>query len=132
MFREVTETLRSFRPSSRQLRYFGLILGALIAILSQAERADAVGGSAAGAAIAALALALPGTIEPLWRALMAITLPIGWVVSRLILIALFYLVLTPLSFLLSLTGRDILKLKRGGESYWEPFEKNRHPDTMGL
>lgn len=135
MFREIAETLRAIRPGSRQLRVFGILLGALVVFAARTiQGADAFGGSAAGAAIAALALALPVAIEPIWRALMAVTIPIGWIISRLILIAFFYIVLTPVSFILRVVGHDPLRRRwrKDLESYWEPFEENKRPDSMGL
>ena len=47
---------------------------------------------------------------------------IGWVVSRGILLVVFYGVLTPLGALYRLIGRDVLQLKPdpGRESYWAP------------
>ncbi|MDP3727066.1 MAG: SxtJ family membrane protein [bacterium] len=135
MIKEIRETLQSIHPSHRQLRLFGVLLGALIVFASRTvEGADAFGGSTAGIIIAALAVALPGAIEPVWRALMALTLPIGWFVSRLILIVFFYTVFTPISLVLRIVGHDILKrrLLSSADTYWEPFEENKRPDSMGL
>lgn len=134
MLREIKETLRVLRPSYSKLRAFGILLGALIIFAAQTiEGADAFGGSAAGIIIIALAVLLPGAIEPIWRALMALTLPIGWLVSRAILVAFFYLVLTPVSLVLRIAGHDLMnrRLSEGG-TYWEPFEENNRPDSMGL
>lgn len=134
MFKEITETLRSLQPSSNSLRLFGIILGALIIFAAQViEGADAFGGSTAGAIIAILAVILPRAIEPIWKTLMVLTLPIGWLVSHAILIAFFYLILTPVSFVLRIVGHDPMnrRLSKGG-TYWEPFEENKRPDSMGL
>lgn len=135
MFKEITETLRSLLPSSRSLRLFGVLLGTLIVFAARTIKgADVLGGSAAGAMIALLAVVFPRAIDPIWRALMALALPIGWVVSRLVLIAFFYAILTPISLLLRTVGHDLLKrrLSASAATYWEPFEENKHPDSMGL
>ncbi len=133
MLREIRETLRSLHPRPNSLRLFGVLSGALVVIAARTIKgADAFGGTAAGVIIAALAIMLPGAIEPVWRALMALTLPIGWLVSRAILIAFFYLILTPVSLILRIVGHDPLNRRLSGESYWEPFEKNKRPDSMGL
>lgn len=135
MLREIKETLRSIHPSHRQLRTFGILLGALVIFAARTiEGADAFGGSAAGAAIVALAVIFPRAIDPIWRTLMALTLPIGWIISRLILIAFFYTILTPISLVLRITGHDILKRRfsPSADTYWEPFEENKRPDSMGL
>lgn len=134
MLHEIRETLHSINPSRRQLRVFGILLGALLVFAGQTvDGADAFGGSAAGVFIAALAGMLPGAIEPIWKTLMALALPIGWLVSRAILVAFFYLVLTPVSLVLRAAGRDPMNRQLSGcGSYWESFEENRIPDSMGL
>ena len=134
MLRDIKATLHSLQPSPNSLRVFGVLLGALIVFASRTiEGADALGGSAAGIFIAVFAALLPGAVEPVWKTLMALTLPIGWLVSRAILVAFFYLVLAPVSLVLRMAGHDPMnrRLSKDG-SYWEPFEENKRPDSMGL
>jgi len=51
-----------------------------------------------------------------------ITRPIGWVVSHLILLVIFYGVFTPVALMFKLIGRDALtrRLRPDLESYWVP------------
>jgi hypothetical protein len=52
----------------------------------------------------------------------------GWCMTRLILIALFYLVVTPIGLLMRLLGKDFLELKldrSSAVSYWIPREGPR-------
>jgi hypothetical protein len=45
--------------------------------------------------------------------------PIGWTVSRVVLGAVFFLVLTPIGVVFRLTGRDALRVRRTSRtSYW--------------
>ena len=55
-------------------------------------------------------------------ALTAIGLPIGWVVSHVLMAIAFYGVITPIGLLLRLAGRDLLeqRLDREAKSYWQP------------
>lgn len=107
-----------------ELRKFGLILGTVLA-----------GWGAwwlkAGAAVsiyflaAALMLLLPALIYPLglkpvyglWTKLGSI---LGLVVTRIILMLIFYLIMTPIGWWLRLTGKDLLRLKPQckTKSYW--------------
>ena len=50
----------------------------------------------------------PRTIEPTFRAAMAIAMPVGWIVSHLLLGAIFYLVITPVAVFFRLIKRDAL------------------------
>jgi hypothetical protein len=51
---------------------------------------------------------------------MAVALPIGWVISHLILLATYYLVFTPVGLLMRLVGYDPLnrRFDRAAKSYW--------------
>jgi len=80
-------------------------------------------------AMAALALAIgpiglirPRAIRPVYLAAMALSLPIGWVVSRLILLAIFLGLFTPVALVFRLIGRDALDrpLRPDAPTYWEP------------
>lgn len=57
------------------------------------------------------------------------TLPIGWIVSFILLATFYFLILTPLALVFRLIGRDPLyrKFESTAKSYW--FER-RHPDTV--
>jgi hypothetical protein len=68
-----------------------------------------------------LGLAVPTAIQPVFMGLMAVTRPIGWVVSRVLLLILYYGVFTPVALLFRLMGRDALHRRRpsGVETYWQ-------------
>jgi hypothetical protein len=66
-----------------------------------------------------LGLIRPAIIRPVFVVWMAIALPIGAVISRLVLALLYYLLFTPLSVFFTLIGRDALRLRRPQvDSYW--------------
>lgn len=71
----------------------------------------------------------PEGIRPLYTLLMAVTLPIGWVVSAVLLRIIFYVFLAPIGFVFRIIGRDSLRLKRPppGGSLWID-----HPDRTDL
>ena len=67
-------------------------------------------------------LAWPRGIRPVFVAAMALTMPIGWAVSRILLGALFFGVFTPVGLIFKLLGRDALARRYVLEqaTYWEP------------
>jgi len=67
-----------------------------------------------------LALAVPVVLVPLYLTLMAISLPIGWVVSHVLMAVMFYGVLTPIGIVFKLLGRDPMhrKIDRNAATYW--------------
>jgi hypothetical protein len=53
--------------------------------------------------------------------------PIGWVVSHLALVLLYYGVFTPVALVFRLIGRHALarRFDRGAASYWEPYDPDQ-------
>ena len=65
-------------------------------------------------------LAKPQAIRPIFLASTAITFPIGWTVSQILVAFLFYGIVTPVGILFKLIGRDVLKRgpQRTLATYW--------------
>jgi hypothetical protein len=115
----------SWYPSRRQLRQFAVICVfgfGLIALLVWSQtgstRAPMI---LAGVGVAAFLVGLPfpTAIRPLYALLMAIALPIGWVLSNILLMIIFYLAFTPLGLVFRLMGRDPLRIRKPiVDSYW--------------
>jgi hypothetical protein len=70
--------------------------------------------------VAVAGLTHPPLIRPVFVVLILVTFPIGWVISHLLLGAIFYLLVTPIGLVLRLTGHDPLQLKPpAGNSLWK-------------
>ena len=67
-------------------------------------------------------LVWPRGIRPVFVTAMALTMPIGLVVSRVLLGVLFFGLFTPVGLVFKLNGRDVLARQYAPEqaSYWEP------------
>jgi protein-S-isoprenylcysteine O-methyltransferase Ste14 len=125
----------NLRPDARTLRQFGwialvgfLLLGAMawhgwlvFAALPDGARPPAAAGLAGLGLLAGIFSALhPRANRPIYVALSLVALPIGLVLSYLIMGGLFYLLFTPVRLLLALSGRDPLLRRRepDSETYW--------------
>jgi hypothetical protein len=85
-----------------------------------------------GLAVLAVAVGVPGLIRPgavrwLFVGWMVLAFPIGWLISQLTLLMMFYGMLTPIALFFRLTGRDPLcrKPTPGVSSYWTAKEQPR-------
>jgi len=112
-------------PTQRQLRQFAYVAPfgfALIgfAVWRQTGSRDAwIGLCAFGVALAVAGAARPGVVRPFYMVALAVAFPIGWVVSNLAFLAMYYLLLTPLALFFRLVGRDVLVLRRRRtDSHW--------------
>lgn len=78
-------------------------------------------------ALLAVTIGPVGLIRPSWIRFiyvgwMILAFPIGWAVSQIILLAMFFGLFTPIGLISRLLGRDLLHRARRTEleSYWEP------------
>jgi hypothetical protein len=124
----------NWNPSRRELRQFaGIWLPAFAALVGSAVLYRSGSWTTAfviwGAAIAvgAIGLAVPAFAKLVFVSWMAAAYPIGWVVSHLILGAVYYLVFTPIGLIMRLSGRDALAraADRSEKTYWVPHEPGR-------
>lgn len=76
----------------------------------------------AGALIVGITgLIAPRVVGPIYSGWMILAFPIGWTLSRVALGLVFLIGFVPLAVFFRLTGRDVLRLKRGqSASYWMP------------
>jgi hypothetical protein len=115
----------TFQPSVTVLRQFSacwlLFFGCSAAWQQFAKNSS---NSAAILAVVAVLIGVPGLLRPMlvrwvFVSAMIAAFPIGWVVSKVLVGLIFYLLFTPIALIFRAFGRDALYLKRpAGESYW--------------
>ena len=68
-----------------------------------------------------LGLAVPVVLRPVQRAWMAFAIVLGWVMTRVILVILFFVGITPVALIARVVGKRFLSLgfEPERESYWE-------------
>jgi hypothetical protein len=118
----------SFDPARKTLRQFAA--GWLVGFLALgAGQYFLKGRLQAGLALATLAVVVgvPALIWPrllrwIFVGWMVLAFPVGWLVSTMMLLVLYYVVLTPVAVLFRLRGRDLLARRPapGQDSYWAP------------
>ena len=118
-------------PTGRQLRVFG-VSGLLASIAAALVLCFLWGVAifwailvlAAGAAICLCSLISPQAGRILYIGLALVGMPIGFVVSLILLAAFYFLLLTPLALIFRLIGRDALhrRFDASVTSYWVPHQ----------
>lgn len=73
----------------------------------------------------------PKLLKPLYIGLSFITLPIGIIISNLVLLLIFLLVFTPLALIFRLFGRDELRLRQDHKTstYWQKYDPDKRSPT---
>ncbi|MEX0677176.1 MAG: SxtJ family membrane protein [Pirellulales bacterium] len=123
----------NLKPSDKTLKEFAefgmFILGLVAApwMLYRGHTTTAVVLWGMAIVLRGLAFVNPGWVRWPFVVLSIATWPIGFVVSNLALVILYYLVFTPVALVFRLVGRDALnrKLDRQAATYWEAHNPNR-------
>src|SRR5213593_4209422 len=124
-----------FQPTSKMLRQFAAAW--LVFFLAMGAHQylgrghPGVGAVLVGTAVVVgtLGLIKPAAVRWIFVGWMVLAFPIGWIVSQVLLAALFYVVLTPVAVVFRWRGRDLLGRKPapGRSSFWQP---KRNPEDV--
>ena len=108
----------NWRPDPKQLRTFGALSVVAFGVLG--FRVSSAWFYPLAAACLVATLFAPRALRPLYVALLALTAPIGFVVSHGVMLALFFGVFTPLGLLMRAFGWDAMnrRFDRGATTYW--------------
>ena len=121
-----------WKPDAKKLRQFGWIslvgFGVIGLVVGWKIGSFKEGGSMTvpyvlwGLAVLfwLMGLVAPKTLKPVYLLLTLVALPIGLILSNLVLLLIFLLLFTPIALFFKLVGRDGLRLKPipDAESYW--------------
>ena len=122
-------------PSDRELRWFGVLIALFFCLIGTlvywrlgAERV-AIGLGAFGLFIALVYYSVPTLRRPVYMAWMTAVSPLGWLISRVLLAATFFLIVTPAALVMRIFGRDKLdrRLDKSAASYW--VEREATPEA---
>jgi preprotein translocase subunit Sss1 len=131
----------NWKPSPKELRQFGVIFGSgflLIGLVKYFwiwnwlfERNEKSGLIFILIGIVGGAIGLTGTklALPIYWSWIGIAFVLGNIMSRVVIILIYYGVVTPMSFVARLFGRDKLQLKkRAVQSYWQDISLPHDPE----
>ena len=135
-----------FNPDTKTLRQFGFVafvgFGALSALayyeklvfafgLGDARLAVAASLAALGLLALVLGLVAPRANRLLYVGLSLLAFPIGFVLSYVIMGALYFLIIGPIAVALRLAGRDPMRRARDPQaaSYWTPARPARDKES---
>ncbi len=130
---DVKSELKRLKVSPKELRKFSYLVGAVLILIGVAGIFKHWYDSAVAAIwIGAALLVLCGLVKPkllrrVYLAWMGFAFALGWVVSRVILILLFYLIITPIGAAARLFGKKFIDISFPGssDSYWVSRENSK-------
>ncbi len=120
----ILEEIRQIKETKKDLRKFGVTVGTalivLAALLLWRNKPSFIYFAVSGGGLLISALVFPSVLKPLNKVWMALSIVLGWIMTRVILTILFYLGVTPIALSAKLFKKQFLDLKidRAVDSYW--------------
>tara|TARA_Y100001935_G_C17040528_1_gene377031 strand:+ start:131 stop:541 length:411 start_codon:yes stop_codon:yes gene_type:complete len=123
------EELNSIKSSRKDLKNFGVTIGFILLMIGVflfvGEKDSFIYFFSIGLIFIGLGLINPVVLKTLYKIWMTFAIIIGWVMTRVILSVLFYLIISTIGIFARLVGKDFLNLKsKNNESYWNIRNKD--------
>jgi hypothetical protein len=131
------EEIKNIKSEKSDLRNFGISIGVVLGLIAGAlwwrEKDSYILFIITSLVFFIAGLFAPIILKPLQKAWMTLAVVLGWVMTRLILSILFYIVFTSIGLIFRLFGKQFLdlRMKRNEKSYWfyrepVPFDRKNY------
>ncbi|MBN1522829.1 MAG: hypothetical protein JW928_09900 [Candidatus Aureabacteria bacterium] len=134
MLTDIQAEYKSLQTDKKTIRNFGIVFFVALSLLALwlffKGKESAWGFLMAGGIFLFFGIFYYPVLIPLYKLWMLLGIILGWFVSRLVLIFLFYFVFTPISLILKLIRKDILdeKMEKEKSSYWKKYDEPDDPE----
>jgi hypothetical protein len=125
----IINDIKNIKSGKKELREFGLVVGgvllALGSVMIMRGKPLAPYFMGLGFVLIPMGLAAPKALIPLQKIWMAFAVIMGFVMSRVVLTILYYMVVTPIGLIMKMLGKDILDehIDKRSPSYWKELPK---------
>ena len=123
MLNDIIFEFRNIKTRKKNLRNFGLTIGIILLVIGGflifKEIASYKILAYTAVIFIGLGLMIPIILKPIYIIWMVFAVILGWIMTRVILSLLFYLIITPIGIISRLFGNDFLSLRIiNRDSYW--------------
>lgn len=129
--KDISEEISALDTSQKSLRKFGVLVGAVFCILSlwMAYKNHYTPRNlfgVVGVFLFIFGLVFPTALKWVYKIWMGLAFAMGWAVSRVLLLFVFFLVITPIGIGARLLGKEFLDIKKSNirENYWIKRKKD--------
>ena len=125
------EEIKNIKSEKSDLRKFGITIGVILLIIAGflfwKEKESFQILLTFGVTFCILGIAIPFILKPIYWVWMIFATILGWIMTRVILSLLFYIIVTPIGLIPRFFGKQFLELRwdKSKESYWN-FRTNEH------
>jgi len=125
------EEIKNIKSEKSDFRKFGITIGLFLMVIAGLlfwrgkESFEIL--LVSGVVLCVLGFTLPLLLKPLYWVWMVLAIILGWIMTRVILSLLFYIVITPIGVLSRMSGNRFLDLKwdRSKATYWNDRTETR-------
>ena len=126
------QEVQKISASPKELRDFGLLVGGILILIALFQRHQADLKSVffiVGALLVIFGIVAPIVLKPVYKIWMTLAVILGYVMTRIILLIMFFGVITPVAFLMRSLGKNTLEttINKRSKSYWK---KKQTPDNV--
>ena len=125
------EEIKNIKSEKSDLRKFGITIGVILLIIAGflfwKEKESSQILLTFGVTLCILGIVIPFILKPIYWVWMIFATILGWIMTRVILSLLFYIIVTPIGLIPRVFGKQFLELQwdKSKESYWN-FRINEH------
>ena len=125
------EEIINIKSEKSDLRKFGITIGVILLIIAGflfwKEKESFQILLTFGVTLCILGIAIPFILKPIYWVWMIFATILGWIMTRVILSLLFYIIFTPIGLIPRFFGKQFLELRweKSKDSYWN-FRTNEH------
>ena len=123
------EEIKNIKTSPKDIRSFGITIGIIFFIIATIlfyyDKTLYQSIAIIGATFVGFGIIIPIILKPIYIAWMIFSVILGWIMTRVILSIVFYLIIIPIGLITRLLGEDFLELKKSKvDSYWNQRDRN--------
>ena len=125
------EEIKNIKSEKSDLRNFGITISVILLIIAGflfwKEKESFQILLTFGVSFCILGIVIPFILKPIYWVWMIFATILGWIMTRVILSLLFYIIFTPIGLIPRFFGKQFLELRwdKSKESYWN-FRTNEH------
>ena len=125
------EEIKNIKTEKNDLKNFGITIGIILLVIAgflfYKEKGSFQILLTFGITFCILGIAIPFILKPIYWVWMIFATILGWIMTRVILSLLFYIIFTPIGLIPRFFGKQFLELRwdKSKESYWN-FRTNEH------
>ena len=118
------EEIKNIKSEKSDLRKFGITIGVILLIIAGflfwKEKESFQILLTFGVTLCILGIVIPFILKPIYWVWMIFATILGWIMTRVILSLLFYIIVTPIGLIPRFFGKQFLELQwdKSKESYW--------------